>query len=186
MQFSQLPSHRRPAASLLVAACLLTACSQNTTDLHQVQAHEVSMITLGEKIFNDESLSASGRMSCATRHDKAHAFAQANPEAVPFGGAGLNQPGVRNTPSLHNGRFNTLREVVSFYVRRDTNPEEFYPIGSNGLPQKFNNLPAQFAINVNTGEAPYNRHEGELPALSSAEIDDVVAFLNTLTDGYQP
>lgn len=402
MQFAQLPSHQgtRRSALWLPAAILLllTACSSSTSDPQQVQAHEVSMMALGEKIFHDESLSASGHMACATCHDKAHAFAQSNPEAIPFGGPGLDQPGVRNTPSLeylaftpsfhfesdgtpvggfnrdgrastladqavrpfltsfemdntsaadvadklahatyandfkvlfgdqifadadqtfaaarqalqayeelspefapfnskydyflagkvqlsdqelrglalfnnpdkgncaachpstgvngnpplftdftydnlgvprnpdiaanhdadyydmglcgpqrtdlsahkdlcgafkvptlrnialtapyfHNGRFNTLREVVSFYVRRDTNPEEFYPIGSNGLPQKFNDLPAQFTINVNTSEAPYNRHDGELPALSSSEIDDVVAFLNTLTDGYHP
>ncbi|MES1196199.1 MAG: cytochrome c peroxidase, partial [Steroidobacter sp.] len=80
-------------------------------------------------------------------------------------------PTLRNVavtaPYFHNGKFNTLREVVSFYVRRDTNPEEFYPLGANGLPQKFNDLPAEYAGNVNTTEAPYNRHEGELPALSS-------------------
>jgi len=26
----------------------------------------------------------------------------------------------------------------------------------------------------------------DLPALSAGEIEDVIAFLNTLTDGYQP
>lgn len=99
-------------------------------------------------------------------------------------------PTLRNValtaPYFHNGKFNSLKEVVSFYVRRDTNPEEFYPLGSNGLPQKFNDLPIEYVGNVNTSEVPYNRHEGDLPALSSDEIADVVAFLSTLTDGYQP
>ena len=35
-------------------------------------------------------------------------------------------------------------------------------------------------------EVPYNRNRGEAPALTPDEIDLVVEFLNTLTDGYQP
>jgi cytochrome c peroxidase len=99
-------------------------------------------------------------------------------------------PTLRNiqltAPYFHNGKFATLAEVVAFYVRRDTNPEEFYPPGADGQPQKFNDLPPQFVLNVNTTEAPYNRAPGDQPALSPAEIDDVVAFMNTLTDGYNP
>jgi cytochrome c peroxidase len=37
---------------------------------------------------------------------------------------------------------------------------------------------------VNTTEVPYDRKEGDTPALTPAEIDDVVAFLATLDDGY--
>jgi cytochrome c peroxidase len=96
-------------------------------------------------------------------------------------------PSLRNVavtaPYFHNGRFATLREVVSFYVRRDTNPEEWYP---NAGLDKFDDLPPQYHVNVNTTEAPYNRRLGDLPALTPDEIDDVVAFLGTLTDGYQP
>jgi cytochrome c peroxidase len=99
-------------------------------------------------------------------------------------------PTLRNVgvtaPYFHNGKFATLRELVEFYVRRDTNPEQFYPIGPNGQPQKFNDLPPQYAVNVNTTEVPYNRQLGDQPALSDTEIDDVVAFMNTLTDGYNP
>jgi cytochrome c peroxidase len=99
-------------------------------------------------------------------------------------------PTLRNValtaPYFHNGQFQTLQQVVSFYVRRDTNPEEWYPLGNDGLPDKFNDLPAEFKGNVNVTEVPYNRHEGDAPALSANEITDLVAFLNTLTDGYQP
>jgi cytochrome c peroxidase len=91
----------------------------------------------------------------------------------------------RTAPYFHNGRFETLQQVVAFYVRRDTNPEEWYPTGANGV-EKFNDLPAGLHRNVNTSEAPYNRRLGDPPALTPAEIDDVVAFLNTLDDGYQP
>jgi cytochrome c peroxidase len=34
-------------------------------------------------------------------------------------------------------------------------------------------------------EAPYDRRRGEAPALSDAEIDDVIAFLQTLSDNDQ-
>jgi len=40
--------------------------------------------------------------------------------------------------------------------------------------------------NVNTGEIPYNRSIGDAPALSTTEIDDVITFLCTLTDGFDP
>jgi cytochrome c peroxidase len=33
-------------------------------------------------------------------------------------------------------------------------------------------------------EAPFGRRPGARPALTSSEIDDVVAFIETLTDGY--
>lgn len=98
-------------------------------------------------------------------------------------------PTLRNigvtAPYFHNGRFTTLADVVRFYVRRDTNPDEWYPLDpANGLPRKFDDLPPELAVNVNTTEAPYNRRPGDLPALSEPEIQDVVAFLQTLTDGY--
>jgi cytochrome c peroxidase len=99
-------------------------------------------------------------------------------------------PTLRNialtAPYFHNGRFNTLLDLLRFYVRRDTNPEEWYPLDANGQPQKFNDLPAELAVNVNTVEVPYNRQPGDPPALNENEIQDVLAFLQTLTDGYQP
>jgi cytochrome c peroxidase len=39
---------------------------------------------------------------------------------------------------------------------------------------------------VNTSEVPYNRRPGDEPALNEAEIQDLVAFLRTLSDGYSP
>ena len=54
------------------------------------------------------------------------------------------------------------------------------------LPRKFNDLPANYVGNVNTVEVPYNRRPGDLPALDENEIQDLVAFLQTLTDGFQP
>jgi cytochrome c peroxidase len=85
---------------------------------------------------------------------------------------------------FHNGRFGTLTDALRFYVRRDFSPGEFYPIDSSGAVRKFDDLPPDLAPNVNTAEVPYDRRMGEAPRLSEAEIDDLEAFLNTLTDGY--
>lgn len=99
-------------------------------------------------------------------------------------------PSLRNVAQrrvfFHNGRFTTLKDALTFYVQRDTNPEKWYPLNSDGSVNKFDDLPAQYHANVNTAEAPYNRRLGDAPALSDAEIDDVIAFLKTLSDGYSP
>jgi cytochrome c peroxidase len=99
-------------------------------------------------------------------------------------------PTLRNiavtAPYFHNGRFATLREALEFYVQRDTSPEKFYPLDAGGAPVKFNDLPDEFKNNVNTAEVPYDRRAGDVPALDGADIDDVIAFLNTLTDGFEP
>ena len=67
-------------------------------------------------------------------------------------------PGLRNValtaPYMHNGRFATLRDVVRHYS--DLNPERVHSHGEAALLQPLN--------------------------LSDAEIDDVVAFLESLTD----
>lgn len=98
-------------------------------------------------------------------------------------------PTLRNVATrkafFHNGRFKTLREALRFYVTRDTQPELWYPV-VNGVVDKFNDLPPAYRANVNTTEVPYNRKPGDAPALSDAEIDDVIAFLGTLNDGYKP
>jgi cytochrome c peroxidase len=90
---------------------------------------------------------------------------------------------ARTAPYFHNGAFDTLREAVDFYARRDTDPGLWYPKAAPGV-HKFDDLPAELAGSVNTSEVPYDRTAGGTPALTPAEIDDVVAFLATLDDGY--
>jgi cytochrome c peroxidase len=97
-------------------------------------------------------------------------------------------PSLRNVARrqvfFHNGRFNTLKDAVTFYVQRDTDPAKWYSKNADGSVNKFDDLPAQHHANVNTTEAPYSRGPGDMPALNDAEVDDVVAFLKTLSDGY--
>jgi cytochrome c peroxidase len=103
--------------------------------------------------------------------------------------------GLFRTPSLrnvairrvffHNGVIHRLKDVVRFYAERDTQPQKWYARGANGVAVKFDDLPEQYRDNVDT-QAPFDRHLGGQPALSEADIEDIVAFLNTLTDGYEP
>lgn len=102
-------------------------------------------------------------MACSTCHDPAKAHAQDNDLAVQSGGAELATPGFRAVPSL---RYMNMNSPFFF--------------ASDGTPT------GGFARDVNMSEAPYNRRPGQPPALSGAEIDDAVAFLKTLTDGYDP
>ncbi|MFM2417460.1 MAG: hypothetical protein RL385_2183 [Pseudomonadota bacterium] len=95
-------------------------------------------------------------------------------------------PTLRNVgltaPYMHNGVFATLRDVVEFYVTRGTAPENWYRKKSDGNLRTFDDLPEQYAKNVNTAEAPYDRLKGQAARLDDVEIDAIVAFLHTLTD----
>jgi cytochrome c peroxidase len=99
-------------------------------------------------------------------------------------------PSLRNVALrqtyFHNGYFKTLKEALTFYVQRDTQPQKWYPLNPDGTVNKFNDLPPTLQGNVNISEAPYDRRLGDLPALSDAEVDDVITFLQTLTDGWLP
>ncbi len=87
---------------------------------------------------------------------------------------------------FHNGSFSDLTEVMRFYVRRDTEPARWYPLDAKGRAQTYNDLPPRFARQVSRDEAPYDRRGRQKPRLNEAEIGDVVAFLRTLDDGFEP
>jgi cytochrome c peroxidase len=84
---------------------------------------------------------------------------------------------------FHNGVFTTLRQVMEFYVEREIHPEKYYPRNSDGSLHKYDDLPPGIPDNLER-DVPFNA-AGSEPALSPAEIDDVIAFLRTLTDGYR-
>lgn len=102
--------------------------------------------------------------------------------------------GLFRTPSLrnvalravffHNGGARTLRDAVRFYAERDTHPERWYPRAADGVVVKFDDLPPQYRRNVET-DPPFGGRVGDASPLTGGEIDDLVAFLETLTDGYQ-
>ena len=59
-----------------------------------------AMAQLGERMFHDTGLSASGRMSCATCHSAANHYGPPNAAPAMFGGPRLDRQGVRAVPSL--------------------------------------------------------------------------------------
>ncbi len=93
----------------------------------------------------------------------------------------LRTPGLRNVAVkqtfMHNGVFTTLRDAVAFYNTRSTDPGHWY----HGA-RIFDDVPAAYRGNINVNSTPMNRRPGTPPALTDAEIDDIVAFLGTLTD----
>jgi cytochrome c peroxidase len=98
-------------------------------------------------------------------------------------------PTLRNVATrkvfFHNGRFKTLKDVIHWYNTRDTNPELWYPI-VKGVVQKFDDLPTRYRGNLDTQGPLDNRPAGSQPAMTDQDMVDLEAFLNTLTDGYQP
>jgi cytochrome c peroxidase len=83
-------------------------------------------------------------------------------------------PTLRNvavtSPYMHNGYFNSLRDVVMFYNTRDE-PSANWP-------------PPEVKENVHRHMPPMDGTLGLLK-LNDVEVDAIVAFLNTLTDGYK-
>jgi cytochrome c peroxidase len=100
----------------------------------------------------------------------------------------FKSPTLRNVATrrtlFHNGVFHTLKQVLEFYAERDTKPEKWYPRDPDGSVRKFDDLPPEYRANINV-EPPFDRHAGDQPALSEEEMDDIIAFLQTLTDGYR-
>jgi cytochrome c peroxidase len=124
-------------------------------------------------------------------------------------------PTLRNigltAPYFHNGVFSDLHQVVEWYVTRDINNNTgnnpnpvaagaggnpYMSVGTfytatDGTPDlyEYNDLPAEYDANVNVGEVPYTPPTSagsQAPTLTWQEIDDIVAFLCTLTDGFDP
>jgi len=96
-------------------------------------------------------------------------------------------PSLRNVALrpvfFHNGAVRTLKDAVEFYADRDSDPARWYPRGRDGAVRKFDDLPARYQRNVET-DVPFGATAGAPPTLSAADVSDLVAFLNTLTDGF--
>jgi cytochrome c peroxidase len=121
-------------------------------------------------------------------------------------------PTLRNVTTrsafFHNGVLHSLEQVLRFYNTRDTRPELWYPnlggkpkaVNDPGFPSyglittqyvggkvaKFDDLPAAFVRNVDKQMPLDGRKAGSAPPLSEQNIADLICFLNTLTDDYQP
>jgi cytochrome c peroxidase len=99
--------------------------------------------------------------------------------------------GMFKTPTLrnvairpvffHNGVMKSLRDVILFYNTRDTNPERWYPV-VDGVVQKYDDLPAPYRPNIDMQAPLDGRPRNSSPPMSDQDVDDLLAFLHTLTD----
>jgi cytochrome c peroxidase len=99
-------------------------------------------------------------------------------------------PTLRNVATrhvfFHNGRYHTLDEVMDFYDFRDVDPGRIYPKDAAGHVEKYDDIPARYQANADVIDPPFDRHPGELPAMTAQDRQDIIAFLKTLTDGFKP
>ena len=121
-------------------------------------------------------------------------------------------PTLRNvairTAFFHNGVMHSLQQAIRFYNTRDTHPEIWYPTAGGkpragtdpgflnyglirtqfegGQVQKYDDLPAGYAGNIDPQMPMDGRAVGSEPPMTEQNISDLICFLGTLTDGYKP
>ena len=89
---------------------------------------------------------------------------------------------ARTAPYFHNGYFATLASVLSFYATRSAEPANWYPTDEHFFLHRFDDLPGALGENVSDDEVPYDQAQGDRPRLTDADVADLTAFLETLTD----
>jgi cytochrome c peroxidase len=82
---------------------------------------------------------------------------------------------------FHNGSIVSLRDAVAFYATRDTDPGRWYSRNPDGSVHAYDDIPAALRAAVDH-EIPFEPLPGGRPRLDDRDIDDLVAFLRTLTD----
>ena len=87
---------------------------------------------------------------------------------------------------FHNGVFNTLEQVINFYINRDQKPELTYLDANGAKDLQYNDLPDRYFTNVTKNRAPFQALKTGGVRLTASETQDLIAFLCTLTDGYDP
>jgi hypothetical protein len=160
-----------------LAAFVPPGCGGGSAETHASNGNTGAPLSpaaqLGELLFADAKLSASGKQACATGHVPSHAYTSGDALSVPLGGGGMNLPGFRNAPCLVYASFTRPFSIVEGSV--DVN--------------EYNDLRVAFDANVKGGAMPYTPPTfggGQSPTLSADDINAGITFLCTLTDGFDP
>jgi cytochrome c peroxidase len=99
-------------------------------------------------------------------------------------------PTLRNATTrqvfFHNGVDHTLQQVMDFYDFRDTDPAKIYPPAAEGVALKYDDVPEKYRANVDVTDPPFDRKPGDPPAMTAEDEAAIIAFLQALTDGYEP
>ena len=173
------------ALGLGLAAAIATAFGASLAEpAALVTSHESALspqAQLGRQIFFDAALSVSGKLSCASCHDPASAYAAPKTSGVVMtGGASMDRPGLRAVPSLRY-LSDTPRFARHSYIDVGRDREDVGPAGGLMLDGRADNLREQMLLplldpaemgNANVQEvtarlarAPY---AGELREIASA------------------
>jgi cytochrome c peroxidase len=99
-------------------------------------------------------------------------------------------PTLRNSAArhiyFHNGVYHDMQHVMDFYNLRNTNPEKIYPRDASGKVMVFDDVPKEYQANIDYADAPFDVKPTDKPAMTDQDIKDIIAFINTLNDGYHP
>lgn len=124
----------------------------------------------------------------------------------------FKSPTLRNIANkkvfFHNGVMHSLEQVIRFYNTRDTMPELWYPtVGgtpknppdpdfpaygliktqyTGGHVEKYNDLPSEYVANIDKQMPLDGRTAGTKTPMTEQNVIDLICFLKTLTDDYQP
>jgi cytochrome c peroxidase len=149
-----------------------------TPDLNPITREKSA---LGKKLFFETGLSRDRTVSCATCHDRAHAYADSHPLALGLGG----KKGKRRTPTIVNrgygraffwdGRAATLEDQVLQPIQ---NPDEM----NMTIPEVLARFPglaeatlrqslATYVRTILAGDSPYDRYlRGDKGALTTEQL----------------
>jgi cytochrome c peroxidase len=123
--------------------CVLLSQAANGADASGAVS---AAVQLGRLLFADPSLSASGRLACASCHDPGNAYAAPRGAGVVMpGGPALDRPGLRTVPSL---RYlgDTPHFTRHYYVSTASEPQDRGPAGGFMRDGRADTLSAQVML----------------------------------------
>lgn len=149
------------AAAALAAASAFAADTAFYGRPFEKQPGVAAMTAAGRALFFDPSLSASGRVACASCHDPARAYGPSNARAVQLAGTDGATPGLRAAPSLRY-----LQQVPAFtehFFEADGNDaEDQGPAGGHTWDGRARNLHEQAALPLLSPLEMANRDAAEV------------------------
>jgi cytochrome c peroxidase len=103
------------------------------------------MAAVGKRLFFDATLSGSGKLSCASCHDPAHAYGPPDRRSVRLGGPGMDRAAARAVPSLRYKSFTPLFQI-HYYIGRGEDMEDEGPTGGFMSDGRASSLAEQAAL----------------------------------------
>jgi cytochrome c peroxidase len=148
----------RKAGAAFIAAALLCLCACSRESRPAAAPSGKAVAELGRLAFFDASLSASGRMSCASCHSPDHAYGPPNALAVQLGGPDLQVHGTRAVPSLRYLRRTPIWfKTYQSNLRERLTDTDNVPVGGFTWDGRFNTMAEQAAAPLLAANEMANR-----------------------------